>query len=785
NQQLLRQTDLLYQIDRSLSQALTRDDALMIAVQEIAQYTSASQCRIVLYDAAQGQGHIAADAVPTTTGQSATFPMAGDFVYEFLDEQRQPLLLSPAEPDIPAEVMARYVTQFGAELSLLLPAASQQDLIGFLALDSLTQRPFSNNHVIFAQTVVDHLTTQIENLKLLDEALTSAQELIFLNQIQSNISSILNVEDLGQTIYREVGRLLDNSYFLLALYDDVTREYTPVLAVEKGQSLPLKPRILQRDEPLYKFLHGRHYLLTEKAADAALPEAMPGQSGAQSSLWIPLVREDTPSGLICVQSHRPRAYRENDVQLLRSIATQAGLALENARLFQETQLTLSETSVLYYLSSQLNSVDSLFEVLDAIHSGVVTDASDIHLWLFDNIPLENRQGITIATLTELTGGTIEGIKIGDTIRARSDEWLKWLDPADIQMLTISTMAEGFRRAIPQAGLTEQTTFVVIPLNVRGLWRGFIKLRYETQREFNEREMRILRALISQMSVAVDNRVLFDQIESALTRNERLYVASRLINTSQTIEDTLQAAIITSNEDSFVFWLGLVDSDATSSPWPQSLRLVARTEAGLVDKLQKTVDLSILNDDFLLNRSPLVLTDHINQADENPLLDWVHEIGAQFLALFPLFASNQFLGLFIITAQHYVSTNNEDIDSFLALSSQMSTQIENKRLLERTEAALNEARRLYAASRAIASAQDNAAIYESLAMHLSSPLLDDDLGKTLDISVSLLLAKPVPSEGAAQLVYAFQWTSNEHVELTPETGTLIEHRDVPLASFLQL
>jgi len=352
NQQLLRQTELLYQIGRSLSQALTRDDALMIAVQEIAQYTSASQCRIVLYDAAQGQGHIAADAVPTTTGQSATFPMAGDFVYEFLDEQRQPLLLSPAEPDIPAEVMARYVTQFGAELSLLLPAASQQDLIGFLALDSLTQRPFSNNHVIFAQTVVDHLTTQIENLKLLDEALTSAQELIFLNQIQSNISSILNVEDLGQTIYREVGRLLDNSYFLLALYDDVTREYTPVLAVEKGQSLLLKPRILQRDETLYKFLHGRHYLLTEKAADAALPEAMPGQSGAQSSLWIPLVREDTPSGLICVQSHRPRAYRENDVQLLRSIATQAGLALENARLFEQIQASVEQLRQLDNMKNQ-------------------------------------------------------------------------------------------------------------------------------------------------------------------------------------------------------------------------------------------------------------------------------------------------------------------------------------------------------------------------------------------------------------------------------------------------
>ena len=482
----------------------------------------------------------------------------------------------------------------------------------------------------------------------------------------------------------------------------------------------------------------------------------------------------------------PDEVLSEDYQLiLDTVANRVALALENARLFQETQLTLSETSVLYYLSSQLSSADSLSDVLEAIRSGVLVDSSDIHLWLFDNVPLENHQGTTIATLTELTGTTVDGIQVGETIKASSSEWLQWLDPTDIHIMTAATMPEGFKHAIPHAGLTEQTAFVVIPLNVRGLWRGFIKLRYDTPRAFNEREMRILRALISQMSVAVDNRVLFDQIESALTRNERLYVASRLINTSQTIEDTLQAALITSNEDSFDFWLGLVDSDVSSTPWPESLHFIARTEAGLVTKIRQTVNLSIVDDHFLQDRSPLVLTTQINQADENPLLEWVHEIGAQFLALFPLFASNQFLGLFIITAQQYVSTDNEDIDSFLALSSQMSTQIENKRLLDRTEAALNEARRLYAASRAIATAADNAAIYESMALHLSSPLVDDEQGKSLDISISLLLAKPVPSESASQLTYAFQWLSNEDAERTPETGTVIDHHDVPFASFLQL
>ncbi|MCA9875902.1 MAG: GAF domain-containing protein, partial [Anaerolineales bacterium] len=352
NQQLLRQTELLYQIGRSLSQALTRDDALMIAVQEIAQYTGSAQCRIVLYDATSGVGQIAAEAAPSALAESITFPMEGDFVFEYLNQQRQPLLLSAAEPEIPAEVVAQYVTQFDAAVSLLVPAASQQDLIGFLALDSSTQRPFSTNHIIFAQTVVDHLTTQIENLKLLDEALTSAQELIFLNQIQSSISSILNIDQLLQTIYREVGRLLDNSYFLLAQYSQDTREYVPLLAMQQGRALPATPRILQPDEPLYELLHGRHHLLIEKAADGTPRNAFPGNPATQSSLWIPLVREGRPIGLISVQSARPHAYRENDIQLLRSIATQASLALENARLFEQIQASVEQLRQLDNMKNQ-------------------------------------------------------------------------------------------------------------------------------------------------------------------------------------------------------------------------------------------------------------------------------------------------------------------------------------------------------------------------------------------------------------------------------------------------
>jgi GAF domain-containing protein len=98
NQQLLRQAELLYRIGRSLSQALTRDDALEITVTEIANYTGASHCRIVLYDIQTGVGAVVAKTTPSIPHPHSGFKMDGDFVYDYLSSQRESLLSARQKP---------------------------------------------------------------------------------------------------------------------------------------------------------------------------------------------------------------------------------------------------------------------------------------------------------------------------------------------------------------------------------------------------------------------------------------------------------------------------------------------------------------------------------------------------------------------------------------------------------------------------------------------------------------------------------------------------------------
>ena len=349
NQQLLRQAELLYRIGRSLSQALTRDDALEIAVREISDYTGAPRCRLVLYDAQTERGEVVAETIPSAH-YKVQFPMAGDFVYDYLSSQQQPLLLSETEAEIPAETLSFYVKQFEAHSTLLVPLSSQQELMGFLALDAPSKRPFTTNNIIFAQTVVDHLTTQLENLKLLDEALARAQELISLNQIQASISSILDVQELAQVTYQQVGRLLETTLFMMAQFDDETHQLIPILVMKENSKLELSPQTLEATHPLYQFLHENMPRITDSTTP--LLEIDPAFAAAQSGLWIPIQREATPSGLICVLSYKPHAYHENDGQLLRSIATHASLAIENASLFERIQENIEDLRELDHMKNQ-------------------------------------------------------------------------------------------------------------------------------------------------------------------------------------------------------------------------------------------------------------------------------------------------------------------------------------------------------------------------------------------------------------------------------------------------
>jgi len=488
---------------------------------------------------------------------------------------------------------------------------------------------------------------------------------------------------------------------------------------------------------------------------------------------IGILEADLPDG---------QAFSDGDRMILQAVAERVALAVENARLFQETQVSLNETSTLYQLSRQLNEANTLEDVLQAIIVTVAPDASGGQVWLFEeHLPGEAPDDIRISVDLQIIPREYEIDLTGTQVKLSQHEFLQDLNNANILIIDDLQAAPDLDRVLAKIfkDILAQS-MVFIPLNMRGIWKGFMTVEFDRPRRFSEGERRVYNALIAQAGVAIDNRLLLQQTENALSRQEKLYAASRIINTTQKLSDLVYAAVATSSDPSLDFWLALLEGDLDEHGWPSHARLIAKSANGTVEETDELQPLFVTAQSPMRQREPEVfITPQKVRKNAAPVIKWMHKLGLRFVAMFPLFSDNSPLALFYIVNQQPNELSTDDYEVYKALTGQMSTQIQNRRLLIRTEEALNETRRLYVAARAISGAQDLSAIYEAVAGHLAMPIIQQSADQPGNVSMSLLLAKPYPAIDAPRLQYAYQWLSNPNNIAMTAVGTMMDHQQAPI------
>lgn len=480
------------------------------------------------------------------------------------------------------------------------------------------------------------------------------------------------------------------------------------------------------------------------------------------------------------------AFSDGDRVILQSVAERVAIAIENARLFQETQISLAETSTLYQLSRQLNEANLLEDVLQAIIVTVAISASGGQIWLFED-PLPGERPDWVQVSVDLPIMPREGnmTLLGQQLQMSQYPLLNRLSPIEasfVEDLAKEDMRDDLRglfRAVNTGAI------VFIPLNIRGEWKGFISVEFNKARYFSEREQRVFSALIAQAGVAIDNRLLLQQTEDALARQEKLYAASRIINTSQSLSDLVFAAVATASEHVIDFWLALLEGDTDESGWPHQARIIAQSEQGEVAETSIRHPLNLDEQSPIRRREPEIYSNLSTMTDLPDFAKWIKEQGYQFAAIFPLFSDNVPIAMFYMVSQNNYELTQSDYEVYKALTGQMSTQIQNRRLLERTEETLQDIRRLYVASRAISGAQNMESIYDAVAGHLAMPFIQQSVRMDEDLSVSmtLLLSQPEPSVDAPQLRYEYQWHSDPTATIPVRIGTVISQEDAPFGQLI--
>jgi two-component system NtrC family sensor kinase len=252
-----------------------------------------------------------------------------------------------------------------------------------------------------------------------------------------------------------------------------------------------------------------HDLLSEEA-EFPRAQAFAQQTGHRSLFAVPLMRENDAIGAITIRRTEVRPFTDRQIELLQTFADQAVIAIENARLFNETQEALAHqtatSDVLQVIGRSMADAQPVFErILDIIRDLV---------------------GIEELTILLAPG---DGCLHMAAHRGTSREAFKDVFPMPIEETAASlAMVEQRQRYFPDAlndpdappGLARSAevmgnySSVMTPMIWEGRSIGVIAVAREPNAVFSEKELRLLQTFADQAVIAIENARLFNETREA-------------------------------------------------------------------------------------------------------------------------------------------------------------------------------------------------------------------------------------------------------------------------------
>jgi GAF domain-containing protein/CheY-like chemotaxis protein/anti-sigma regulatory factor (Ser/Thr protein kinase) len=209
-------------------------------------------------------------------------------------------------------------------------------------------------------SLIEGLAAQVglsmENLELSAETARKLQETETLLAMSRTLSSTLDLDEMPRQFLRHVTRSLSAGGAGIWLLDETGEWLEPFMGyhVPKDRLAAFqKLRLRVADHPFYAEAARtlRPMVSTDVSEDPRLAGAAADLVPHHSQLFVPIVANDRMIGGFTVfWAERGRPFPEGELRLMEGLASQAGIALENARLFRDNGRRVAELSVLHDLS---------------------------------------------------------------------------------------------------------------------------------------------------------------------------------------------------------------------------------------------------------------------------------------------------------------------------------------------------------------------------------------------------------------------------------------------------
>ncbi|MGH2381881.1 MAG: GAF domain-containing protein, partial [Candidatus Limnocylindria bacterium] len=382
--------------------------------------------------------------------------------------------------------------------------------------------------------VAQHIATALTRARAIEETRQRNEELALVNEIGAALSRQLDFDAVIELVGERVRGIFKTDSIFIGIHDEAAGTIGFPYSVEAGERLPMEP-IRFGDGLSSQIIRSRRPMRLGTSTESDGIGAIQVGQVSQSWLGVPILAGNRAIGVVGLESFEPNAYTEADERLLATLASSMGVALENARVFDETKRLLTEADERAAELAIINSVQSgLAQNLDmqAMYDLVgdkireIFDAQVVDIGIIDHddglihYPYTIERGVRFPDEpTRIDGSPL----MLEMLRERRS--LLWND------LPAWEAERGI--VVPIVQGEPSLSVIIAPLMGGGKVRGRISLQnLDRTNAFTDSDLRLLSTLAGSLSVALENARLFDETKRLLTETDERAAELAIINRVQ-------------------------------------------------------------------------------------------------------------------------------------------------------------------------------------------------------------------------------------------------------------
>jgi PAS domain S-box-containing protein len=416
---------------------------------------------------------------------------------------------------------------------LILPLASGGELNALVFVQLVGENRFGINELEVARTITNQASIALENARLYQSSVRMADRFAVLNETSSLVSASLNPEEVYVSVHNAAARLMPLDSFVITLLDASANEVDAVYLYDRGKRLPgervpfgvgLSSEVIRTGKP---------YLTADATLEAKIDfvEAGDETETTRSILAVPMIVGGRTLGMLSAQSYQADIYTEEDTQILGTLANQAIVAIQNGRLFNETQTLASELEMRVMertgqLQREKQNTDTLLRILTEVSSSLDLDRALNRTLSLLNDASGAEQGTILLVhaednllhyragygyLSDRSTASNKGftLKIGEGLAG----WVV----KHREAVLIDDLFDDPRWVRSAATGQDHRSAIAVPMSVGEDAIGVLMVFHRTANFFSSELLNLVTAIAGQVAVAINNARLYELIRDQAER----------------------------------------------------------------------------------------------------------------------------------------------------------------------------------------------------------------------------------------------------------------------------